>query len=109
MAGFSFMLFCLYEPAEENSDSNCRRTSLLDVRSSVCKEVLDRALSFKWTNEAVWVFLRTLVAYGVAEEQREAFFDGIEVLRGARENPKSLANTRKAHDWALKYERATRG
>jgi hypothetical protein len=108
-AGFSFMLFCLYEPAEENSDSNCRRTSLLDVRSSVCKEVLDRALSFKWTNEAVWVFLRTLVAYGVAEEQREAFFDGIEVLRGARENPKSLANTRKAHDWALKYERATRG
>jgi hypothetical protein len=109
-AGFSFMVFCLYEPADEKSDSNSRRTSLLDARSSVFKEVLDRAVSFRWTNEAVWAFLRTLVAYGVVEEQRKAFFDGIEMLREARgEKPKSLANLRKAHDWASKYERGTRG
>lgn len=107
-AGFSFMLFCLYEPRDEKSNNG--RASLLDTRSSVSQEVLDRAVSFKWTNEAVWVFLRTLIAYGVAEEQRTAFFESIKVLREARgENPKSLATLQAAHDWVLTYERVTRG
>jgi protein prenyltransferase alpha subunit repeat containing protein 1 len=106
-AGFSFLMFCLLEHPEGFAGG----TSSMDASSSMCKSVLDLAVSFKWTNESVWVFLRTIVASGVAEEQRTAFFESIKFLLEARTgNAKTLSTLQAAHDWCLKYEKgATRG
>jgi protein prenyltransferase alpha subunit repeat containing protein 1 len=107
-AGFSFLLFCLLDHSHAGVVLT-GGTSRAEARSSVCNEVLDLALSFKWTNEAVWAFLRTLVASGVAEEQRAAFFESIKTLREARpgsNNAKGLSALQAAHDWCVEFEKA---
>jgi protein prenyltransferase alpha subunit repeat containing protein 1 len=101
-AGFSFLLFCLFQHSGVLLGSKSR----MEVSSSICQEVLDRAVSFKWTHESVWVFLRTLVASGVADEQRTAFFESIKTILGARPgNSQAQTTLQAAHDWCLEYER----
>ncbi|KAI1117509.1 hypothetical protein F5Y14DRAFT_350845 [Nemania sp. NC0429] len=39
------------------------------VCSSILKDVLSMAVSFRWTNESVWVFLRTIVTREPVDEQ----------------------------------------
>ena len=103
-AGFSFLLFCLLEHPHAGVVLT-GGASRAEVKSSVCKDVLDLAVSFKWTNESVWAFLRTLVASGVAEEQRTAFFESITVLSEARPgNAKGLSTLQAARDWCMGYE-----
>lgn len=105
-AGFSFLLFCLLEHPENFPGGKSR----MEASSSICKEVLDLAVSFKWTNESVWVFLRTLVASGVSDEQRTAFFDSIKAILGAGPaKPHAQSTLQKAHDWCLEYEQVPRG
>ena len=106
-AGFSFLLFCLLEYPEPFTGGRQR----MEASSSICKAVLNLAVSFKWTNESVWAFLRTLVAAGVTEDQRRAFFESIKVLLEARSRKaKTQSTLRAAHDGCLAYETgATRG
>lgn len=106
-AGFSFLLFCLFE----KSGHLIGEQSQTEASSSICEEVLHLAVSFKWTNESVWVFLRTLVASGVTEGQRAAFFESIKAVLEARTaDPHTQSTLQAAHDWCLEYERvATSG
>lgn len=107
-AGFSFLLFCLLERPGGGAEEERllgQSKSLMELRSSICREVLERAVSFKWVNESIWVFLRTLVASGVAEDQRDAFFKSIEVLREARGgSEKGISTLEAAREWCLRYE-----
>lgn len=75
-SGFSFLLFCLSMPGLSGDLSGT------PLRSSICSEVLRLAVSFKWTHESVWVFLRTLVASGkVFEAEKVAFCRAIEDIQ----------------------------
>ncbi len=81
ISGFSFLLFSLFNlgPADF---STLART---EICSSVCADVLRLTLSFKWTHESVWVFLRTLLASNFATETvRTIFLQAIEVISAAR-------------------------
>lgn len=106
-AGFSFLLFCLVEHPEALIGGE----SSIENKSSICKALLDLAVSFKWTNESVWAFLRTLVASGVTEELRIAFFESIKVLAEAQSgNAKAQSTLQAARDWCLANEMGvTRG
>jgi protein prenyltransferase alpha subunit repeat containing protein 1 len=78
-SGFSFLLFCLSMPGSSKDDS-CEQ-----LRSSVCSEVLRLAVSFQWTHETIWVFLRTLVASGgVSDVEEAAFFRAVEDTQAVR-------------------------
>jgi len=107
-SGWSFLLFLLFtlNPSEKYSESE----HPIVVNSSICKEVLDLAISFKWTHESLWVFLRTLVASGkLTEEQRSAFF---RTLRGAIGDYPDKSRSRKvlqiSFDWCAENERKIR-
>lgn len=80
-SGFSFLLFCLFNLGPEDSSTSART----ETCSSVCADVIRLAVSFKWTHESVWVFLRTLVASNFATETvRTAFLQAIEVISATR-------------------------
>jgi protein prenyltransferase alpha subunit repeat containing protein 1 len=71
-SGFSFLLFCLSMPGSSEDVSRTR------LKSSICSEVIRLAVSFRWTHESIWVFLRTLVASeGTSEDEKIAFFEAI--------------------------------
>ncbi|PBP21714.1 hypothetical protein BUE80_DR007618 [Diplocarpon rosae] len=73
ISGFSFLLFCLFNILPDGSLAQIR------VCSSVCVEVLRFAVSFKWTHESVWVFLRTAAASRcISRAVRATFFQAIE-------------------------------
>lgn len=45
---------------------------------SVCEEILDLTLAFRWRNEAVWAFLRTLISCShIDGRQRQDFIESI--------------------------------
>jgi hypothetical protein len=95
-SGFSFLLFCLSMPGAPEDIS---RTQL---KSSICSEVIRLAVSFKWTHETIWVFLRTAVALGgVSKDRKTAFFRAIEEIQAAQPDDHRLLKA--AHDWCVKY------
>jgi len=100
-SGFSFLLFCLSHLPEGDQ-------SRIDANIATCRDVLGLAVSFQWTHESVWVFLRTLIASGeVSEDQKNTFFSSIETLLGAQsENTKAQTILQSARDWCLENERA---
>jgi protein prenyltransferase alpha subunit repeat containing protein 1 len=99
-SGFSFLLFCLSRLSSE-------ATSRVETSSSVCKQVLGLAVSFRWTHESVWVFLRTLVASGeVLDEQRMEFLKSIQdLLTSLPNNDKPNSVLTSARDWYVRYQR----
>jgi protein prenyltransferase alpha subunit repeat containing protein 1 len=100
-SGFSFLLFCLLDLPE-----NLNVGSRTNGNSAVCKEILPLAMSFQWTHESVWIFLRTLVASGVTEDQREAFLTSLETIRRTQSgNSRAQAILQGARDWCIQYER----
>ena len=74
--------------------------------SAVCKEVLEFTQSFHWTNESVWVFLRTLVAFGqVSTEERLAFFNDLETLiKSQRHDARAQSILQAANDWCTRHQ-----
>lgn len=97
-SGWSFLLFYLFsiEPSK-----NAR----IEANSSVCKEVLGLATSFRWTHESVWVFLRTLVAAGEIEKsKRSSFFQTIEAsIATQQKSSKGQVILKTARDWCTEY------
>ncbi|KAH6674607.1 hypothetical protein B0J14DRAFT_45005 [Halenospora varia] len=95
ISGFSFLLFCL---APFETPENVPRS---EASTFVCEEVLGLAVSFKWTYESVWVFLRTIVATGlVANSQRSAFLEAINnLLATCQDEPKARSNLKNAMRW----------
>ena len=101
-SGFSFLLslFSVNGSSDGASNNFPGRVDAL----SVCDAVLRLTVSFKWTHESIWVFLRTLVASGqVMEEQRDAFFQAIEIVQ--KKHSEAQAVLQSARTWCLKYER----
>jgi hypothetical protein len=100
-AGFSFLLFSLSNLPEE-------APSRINTKSNTCREVIGLANSFQWTHESVWVFLRTLVASGVAQDRKKDFFKSIETISRAKsENPQAQRVLQAARDWCTEYERSS--
>jgi protein prenyltransferase alpha subunit repeat containing protein 1 len=103
-SGFSFLLF--YLESFGRSGVAPENKLRIDASTSVYREVLGLAQSFKWTHESVWVFLRTLVASGVVGDQRIGFLGTINSIVAANpENLKVLSTLQAAADWHVKYER----
>jgi hypothetical protein len=96
VSGFSFLLFCLSSPGP--SEDVSRR----QLKSTLCSEVLQLAVTFKWTHETIWMFLRTLVASGgVSKGGRGAFFRAIQEIRTAQ--PDDVRFLKAAQDWCIEY------
>ena len=99
-SGLSFLLFCLSIPG------NFGEVSKMQLRSSICSEVLRLAVSFQWTHETIWVFLRTLIASGgVFEAENLAFFRAIEDIQAVQ--PDGHRFLEAAQNWCRQY--ATKG
>lgn len=97
-SGFSFLLFILsYSQSASHGD-----TELSNMASAVCKDVLRLAVSFKWTHESVWVFLRTLVAGYCTKLEKMAFHVAIDDI--VKLSPESETVIRRANKWCSKYE-----
>lgn len=96
ISGFSFLLFCLSMPGSSEDVSKPQ------LKSSICSEVFRLAISFKWTHETIWVFLRTVVASGgVSKDEKTAFFQAIEEMQTAQ--PDGHRILKAAQDWCIKY------
>ena len=88
-SGWSFLLFLV----SKIPDPELRRTT----HAAVVAETLELADAFRWVNESVWVFLRTMVA---EQQQVESFVAVNEKLSAVLgEEPGSLAILRRARDW----------
>ncbi|KAK0107132.1 hypothetical protein ONS95_003838 [Cadophora gregata] len=78
-SGFSFLLFCLFNTRPSSTSAST------ELCSTVCADILRLAVSFNWTHESVWVFLRTVVASRMCSEStRISFFQAIEAISAAR-------------------------
>jgi hypothetical protein len=97
-SGWSFLLFYLLT-------TNSSKSFRIERNSSICGEVLDLAISFKWTHETIWAFLRTLVATGeIMEDQRSSFFNTIQaVMADQPEDSKAWKMLQTSSDWCVEY------
>jgi protein prenyltransferase alpha subunit repeat containing protein 1 len=96
ISGSSFLLFCFSMPG---SSDDVQRTHL---RSSIYSEVIRRAVSFKWTHETIWVFLRTLIASGgISDDEKTAFFQAVGHIQKVQ--PDGHRFLEAAQDWCVKY------
>jgi protein prenyltransferase alpha subunit repeat containing protein 1 len=97
-SGLSFLLFILsYSQSVTYGD-----IELGNMSSAVCEDVLRLAVSFKWTHESIWVFLRTVVAGYGSELDKRAFHVAIDDL--AKVCPENETLLRRASDWCSKYQ-----
>ncbi|KAG4430090.1 hypothetical protein IFR05_014435 [Cadophora sp. M221] len=98
-SGFSFLLFCLFNLGPSSASAKT------EVCSSVCADVVRLAVSFKWTHESVWVFLRTVVASEMATEKAILdFFQAIETISVARPDGKRVLDT--AKEWCERNQQS---
>ncbi|KAF7894962.1 hypothetical protein EAF00_006776 [Botryotinia globosa] len=97
-SGWSFLLFCLSSPTFSTA------TSPIDRKSLICEEVLGMAMSLKWKEESLWVFLRTLVASGnTTDKCRFAFLQALEDFKESSDDAKGQRISQSAHEWYLEY------
>jgi protein prenyltransferase alpha subunit repeat containing protein 1 len=97
-SGFSFLLFCLSMPRYSED------VSATQLRSSVYSEVLRLAVSFRWTHETIWVFLRSLVASrGVLEAEKEAFSRAIDDIQELQPDGHQFLEA--ARSWCEEYQK----
>ncbi|TGO33390.1 hypothetical protein BHYA_0249g00200 [Botrytis hyacinthi] len=97
-SGWSFLLSCLSSPKFSTA------TSSIDQKSLICEEVLGMAISLKWKEESLWVFLRTLVASGnITDKCRFAFLQTLEDFKEFSDDAKSQRISQSAHEWYLEY------
>lgn len=96
-SGFSFLLFSIFTLSHRESKTKT------EVCAEIGTDVLRRADSFKWTNESVWVFLRTLAASSLATlALRRDFFRAINTIStSTTENVQVLE---KAKEWCVRNQ-----
>ncbi|KAJ8059994.1 hypothetical protein OCU04_011606 [Sclerotinia nivalis] len=101
-SGWSFLLFCISSPTYMNTSGWVVQKSLIS------EEVLGMAISLRWKEESLWVFLRTLVASGdITEKWRSAFLKTLEDLKISLEDPRGRRIVQSAHEWYLEYGQKT--
>ncbi|PBP15394.1 hypothetical protein BUE80_DR013872 [Diplocarpon rosae] len=99
ISGFSFLLFCLFDVLPNGSLAQIR------VCSSICDEVLRFAVSFRWTHESVWIFLRTAAASRyVSRAVRASFFQAIEGFSIQKDGQPVL---QAAKQWCIKNQQSS--
>jgi protein prenyltransferase alpha subunit repeat containing protein 1 len=93
ISGFSFLLFCLKVPGRSQTDLN-------DIKR-VYDHVIELALSFKWTHESVWTFLRTIAAAkGFANESDISFQKAVDLAsKGYAEESKERRTLTAGGKW----------
>ncbi|KAF7946632.1 hypothetical protein EAE96_009625 [Botrytis aclada] len=97
-SGWSFLLYCLSSPTFLTA------TSSIDRKSLICEEVLGMAISLRWKEESLWVFLRTLVASGnITEKCRFAFLQTLEDFKDSSGDARGQRPSQSAHEWYLEY------
>ncbi|KAI9643373.1 hypothetical protein NHQ30_007992 [Ciborinia camelliae] len=102
-SGWSFLLFCL------SSDTFLNTSNPVVRKSLICEEVLGMAISLRWKEESLWVFLRNLVASGdIMEKWRFTFLQTLEDLKNSLDDPRGRRITQAAHEWYLEYGQETR-
>ncbi|KAK7744734.1 hypothetical protein SLS62_010091 [Diatrype stigma] len=102
ISGWTFLMFLLERVPDE--DTELRRTT----QEGILMETLELADSFRWANESVWVFLRTIMAKDDRSRQRyrEPFtFTSINDKLSSRveKDPVSLGTLQRARSWYDKY------
>ncbi|KAI1291622.1 hypothetical protein F5Y03DRAFT_30370 [Xylaria venustula] len=93
---WAFLLDCIARIQDEES------------RRSICSSVLDDVLSltesFRWTNESVWVFLRTIIAKDASEQDLKRFIAANDRLSATLpHNSSKLTIMIRAREWCDKY------
>ncbi|KAI0872457.1 hypothetical protein GGS24DRAFT_435839 [Hypoxylon argillaceum] len=97
ISGWAFLSDCITKIHDEESRGL--------VCSSVLEDVLSMTESFRWMNESVWVFLRTIIAREPVNEQYFRRFITTSTSLSAR-TPHSSPQwiiTDRARQWCLKY------
>ena len=80
---------------------------LRETCGKVFDEVLTLAVSLRWTNESVWVFLRTLAASGLlGETEYAAFLTSNKTLIDISQDQAARAVLERALAWSEKYRRS---
>ncbi|KAI1171653.1 hypothetical protein F4777DRAFT_44229 [Nemania sp. FL0916] len=98
ISGWAFLSDCI----TRIRDAESRRSAF----SSILADILSMAESFRWTNESVWVFLRTIIAMEpVNGQDRERFVATIAGL-SAKMPPSSpqLIIMERARQWCDNYD-----
>ncbi|RFU27800.1 hypothetical protein B7463_g8542, partial [Scytalidium lignicola] len=94
ISGWSFLQFCLLLkglPPEP------------PIISVIFNEVIDLTVSLKWTDESVWVFLRTIAASSQAlHEDRMKFLKITALLETSNVKTKSVMQS--ANGWCIRYQ-----
>ncbi|KAJ2984756.1 hypothetical protein NUW58_g5893 [Xylaria curta] len=97
ISGWAFLSDCIIQIRDKKSQSL--------VYSSVLEDVLSMVESFRWTNESVWVFLRTIIAREHANEDDFTRFIATNDKLSAtvpRSTPQWIIMER-AREWCSKY------
>lgn len=96
ISGWTFLMFLL----ERISDTALQQ----DTQEAILTETLELTKSFRWTNESVWVFLRTVMA---KDHSRQPYFESFlmtsEKLSSQIEEADPLTTLHKAKSWYDKY------
>ncbi|APA12456.1 hypothetical protein SS1G_03944 [Sclerotinia sclerotiorum 1980 UF-70] len=101
-SGWSFLLFCLSSPTFMNMPG------WVVQKSFICEEVLEMAISLRWKEESLWVFLRTLVASGdITEKWGFTFLKTLEDFKNSLDDPRGRRIVQSAHEWYLDNEQKT--
>ncbi|KAG9235044.1 hypothetical protein BJ875DRAFT_283556 [Amylocarpus encephaloides] len=98
-SGFSFLLFCL---APQDCSDNPGQE---DISEDVFRNILRLAISFQWTHESVWVFLRTLAASRISRlSGTPSFEEEVAGLQAAcPEDHHAQLTLKGAIEWSRKY------
>ncbi|KAK5629381.1 hypothetical protein RRF57_005097 [Xylaria bambusicola] len=97
ISGWTFLSDCIARIQDEED----RRL----VRSSVLDDVLSMTQSFRWINESVWAFLRTIIAREcVTEQEFERFLATNDGLSASMPRRTAEWNTMiRAREWGVKH------
>lgn len=95
ISGWTFLFFLLV----------VRDSTLREHCSDIFTDVIQLATSLRWSNETVWVFLRSLISSGqMSRNEYDVFNDKLEALKSSiGSNPEDLSVLDKARTWAETY------
>jgi len=98
-SGWSFLYFILFHSGPSSPKA----------RSSTITNAMELAVSLRWGNESVWVFLRTAVSSGfLGQKEHVQFVTSIRMLRDTPSGDSAAWKVlERAHRWCETYRTAT--